>query len=211
VREAEELAAEWMRWMGFADAHVTGWGPDDGINVVATGAVAQIKMEAKPAGRPVVQALVGVAHAEGAVPLLFAMAGWTSEAKTWAKRANVALFGFTRDGTIQPHNPAARRIFSPPSQTVTTTPLTTNAKNPAPTTTPQARPAVPNQIPTTVLPVTLDPSDESDRIISQLQYLDSTLATPAKHKDSRVRAAAAENPACPPEVLAALLKRSRNH
>jgi len=43
-REAEEMAARWLRRFGHTDAVVTPPGPDNGIDVAARGAVAQIKL-----------------------------------------------------------------------------------------------------------------------------------------------------------------------
>ena len=45
------------------------------------------------------------------MPLIFAMAGWTTKAETWADRAKVALFDFTRDGLVRPHNTWAQKLF----------------------------------------------------------------------------------------------------
>src|SRR6202022_1367178 len=82
-REGGELAAAWMRWMGFEDAHVTIAGADGGIDVVSEQAVAQVKVEGSPSGRPAVQALFGIAAADGRQGLFFSLAGWTAEALSW--------------------------------------------------------------------------------------------------------------------------------
>ncbi len=59
ARDAELVAAEGMRFWGYADARATPVGADEGIDVTAGTAVAQVKMEGVPTGRPVVQALLG--------------------------------------------------------------------------------------------------------------------------------------------------------
>jgi hypothetical protein len=51
--DAESAAAAFMRRIGFADAKLTSSGSDGGIDVKATGAVAQVKMQWTPVGRPV--------------------------------------------------------------------------------------------------------------------------------------------------------------
>ncbi|MCX5255039.1 hypothetical protein OOK27_12850 [Streptomyces canus] len=58
ARDAELIAAEWMRYPGFADAVATPVGAD----VVSGRAVAQAKLEVKPTGRPTVQQLHGAAE-----------------------------------------------------------------------------------------------------------------------------------------------------
>jgi hypothetical protein len=68
---AEVNAADWMRYWGFLDARVTQSGSDGGIDVRATGAVAQVKREAKAVGRPAVQNLVGARGRDASLHLLF--------------------------------------------------------------------------------------------------------------------------------------------
>ena len=51
--------------------------PDAGIDVASKDAVAQVKMEGILTGRPIVQALFGVATAEGKRGLFFSLAGYT--------------------------------------------------------------------------------------------------------------------------------------
>lgn len=89
-RDAENYAAEYMRHLGFADATPTPAGSDGGIDVVASDAVAQVKMEGVATGRPVVQGLFGVATIEGKSSLMFSLAGYTAQALEWADRAGVA-------------------------------------------------------------------------------------------------------------------------
>lgn len=64
-QDAEENAAEWMRYMGYADAMVTNGGADGGIDVVSQHAVAQVKREAVAVGSPMIQKFYGAANASG--------------------------------------------------------------------------------------------------------------------------------------------------
>ena len=59
--DAELRARELMEFMGFADAQIGPRGPDGGVDVTSSRAVAQVKAQMKPTGRPVIQALHGVA------------------------------------------------------------------------------------------------------------------------------------------------------
>ena len=51
-RKAEEIAAAWLRRLGYPDALVTPVGADDGVDVSAFGAVAQVKWTGRPNRRP---------------------------------------------------------------------------------------------------------------------------------------------------------------
>jgi hypothetical protein len=113
ARDAETVAAEWMHWFGFNDARVTPVGPDGGIDVVAIKAVAQVKMEGVATGRPVIQALFGVAQADGKTGLFFSLAGYTAGAIEWAERVGLALFAFDLQGEPQPVTSAARSLMNP--------------------------------------------------------------------------------------------------
>jgi hypothetical protein len=109
--EAEQVAAEWMTFFGFGRARVTGSGTDGGLDVIADTGVAQVKMEALPAGRPAVQQLHGAAVVETKQSVFFAAAGFTDAAVDWADRAGVALFSFDLQGEPRPVNHAARRLY----------------------------------------------------------------------------------------------------
>ncbi len=101
-----------MRFMGFADAHTSpGGGPDGGIDVRSTRAVAQVKATVGAVGRPVVQQVCGVASLENVLGMVFAIGGFTDEAVDWAHDAGVALFVFDLAGGVEAMNGAARRVL----------------------------------------------------------------------------------------------------
>jgi hypothetical protein len=108
--EAEQVVAEWMGFMGFTNARPTPVGRDEGIDVRASDAIAQVKMEGVPTGRPVVQQLYGVATAETSLGLLFSLAGYTQEAISWANRVKLPLFRFNLQGEPEAANHAAREL-----------------------------------------------------------------------------------------------------
>lgn len=111
--DAEIYAAEYLRYLGFVDAIPTPAGSDGGIDVVSSHAIAQVKMEGVTTGRPVIQALLGVATIEGKVPVAFSLAGYTTQALEWADRARVACFEFAIDGSVVAVNAVARELRSP--------------------------------------------------------------------------------------------------
>jgi hypothetical protein len=76
-RDAEAAARDWMFYLGWDNAFLTSSGADGGVDVRASGAVAQVKAQLKPTGRPEVQQLHGVASHESAEALFFSLGGFT--------------------------------------------------------------------------------------------------------------------------------------
>ncbi|MGW7256525.1 restriction endonuclease [Streptomyces sp. NPDC054834] len=111
ARDAELAAVDWMRYLGFTDAVATPVGADEGIDVLAERAVAQVKKEGSPTTRPTVQQLHGVAAAKQRSALFFSMAGYTPPAIAWASQQGIALFQYDLQGTPQPVNPPALRLL----------------------------------------------------------------------------------------------------
>lgn len=110
--DAEQVAAEWMRHLGFGDARCTPAGTDGGVDVRSTGAVAQVKAQLSPVGRPELQALYGVARSEGRRPLFFSLMSYTAAALTWADEVGMALFRFDHGGLVEPVNAPAEELLA---------------------------------------------------------------------------------------------------
>jgi hypothetical protein len=108
--DAEVAAAEFMRTIGFADAKRTPSGADGGIDVIAAGAVAQVKTHMKPIGRPDLQRLCGVA--KGRTTLFFSLEGYTPEARKWGDLERMALFRFDYQGEASPINRVAKALMA---------------------------------------------------------------------------------------------------
>lgn len=109
--QAELAAAAWMRDWGFRDAHVTRRGSDGGVDVVSQDAVAQVKYEKKPTGRPAIQRLVGAAHGSAVDLYFFSLSGYTKEATAYGTRVGVALFSFAAEGTVHAVNTTAAKAL----------------------------------------------------------------------------------------------------
>jgi len=106
---AEGLASAHMRHLGFADVRLTGSGVDQGVDVIAAGAAAQVKFHARSAGGPEVQQLSGAAH--GLPDRLFYATGFTPAAFRAAEITGVALFAYEIiAGAVTPANDAARQL-----------------------------------------------------------------------------------------------------
>ena len=83
-----------MRAWGWHDAVVTPTGADGGIDVRATGAIAQVKWEAKQVGRAALQKLVGARALQHDLMLLFfSGAGYSREALVYADGIGMAQLG----------------------------------------------------------------------------------------------------------------------
>lgn len=111
-RDAEELASWFMREkLGMRGARITGSGNDGGIDVVADGAVAQVKHVSSPVGAPFVQAALGAGHGRDEV-LFFALSGYTRQAIEFAARAGVCLFRYDIYGDVRAQNQPARELVA---------------------------------------------------------------------------------------------------
>ncbi|PTT69235.1 restriction endonuclease, partial [Arthrobacter sp. HMWF013] len=111
-RDAEELAAWYMREdLGLNGARITGAGNDGGIDVVADGAVAQVKHVNAPVGAPLVQAALGAGHGRDSV-MFFALSGYTRQAGDFAGRAGVCLFQYDIYGEVRAVNEPARQMIA---------------------------------------------------------------------------------------------------
>jgi hypothetical protein len=123
---AEELAASYMRYLGFADATRTGhtYKADSGVDVTSARAVAQVKAHVRGKGvaRSALAQLVGDASvaAHRDKELLFFAVSFSADAQAFAQDGvtprPIALFTFdtARSATdpVAPANDAARRLVA---------------------------------------------------------------------------------------------------
>ncbi len=102
-----------MRQLGFDDASVTRGGPDGGIDVRSSSAVAQVKCWFKPVGTPDLQRLFGArGHQRHLKMLFFARSGYARGALDYAADHEIALYTFDDEGHISPVNDHARTLMS---------------------------------------------------------------------------------------------------
>jgi hypothetical protein len=110
-QDAELNAADWMRYWGYDDAHVTPSGPDAGLDIVAAQAVGQVKAMVGNVSGPDLQRLYGargLAHHKSM--LFFALANYTTAARTYAQHTGMAIFNYGIDGSMAPVNDIARQV-----------------------------------------------------------------------------------------------------
>jgi hypothetical protein len=123
---AETLAAAYMRWLGFADAATAGGihAADGGVDVRATGALAQVKanVRAPSTSREPLSRLVGDTlgkpyYAVGCRLLFFAMKPYSEDALAYAlePQISMALFLMDINGGVEAVNaPAAALVAARP-------------------------------------------------------------------------------------------------
>ncbi|MFI5500967.1 restriction endonuclease [Nocardia asteroides] len=101
--------------MGFTDAMATPTGPDGGVDVVSTGALAQVKWQGAQVGRPEVQRLFG---ARGQIYhkklFFFAASGYSQAAIVYADAQDIHLYTYDRIGNASAISRAAKAlVFNP--------------------------------------------------------------------------------------------------
>lgn len=107
--EAEELAVEWLRWIGVGDAVRVGG--DVALGIVGTDVRADVRFDPLPLERESLERLTTHFRADGAsLVVSFTFAGWTPAAFTWAEQHDVALVRFTFAGHLDPSNETARTL-----------------------------------------------------------------------------------------------------
>jgi hypothetical protein len=104
--EAEELAVEWLQWIGIVDAARL-----DNLHALGIhgGSVrANVSFDPLPMERDTLMRVVGHLRADGAgLVVSFAFAGWTPAAFAWAEEQDVPLVRFTFAGHLDPSNHSA--------------------------------------------------------------------------------------------------------
>ncbi len=100
-RDAEDLAKDFMVFLGFRDASTTSLGADGGVDVTSSAAIGQVKMHNKGVPRYDIQRLVGEASVSQKLPIFFAMS-YSRDAISWSEEHGIALYKFERSGDISP-------------------------------------------------------------------------------------------------------------
>lgn len=100
-RQAEKLAARWMKYMGAMDARVSQATRDGGVDVISSRFAAEVKHHAVPVGPVPVRAIAGVAYSQGKIPVFFSLNGYTRDAESFGRQAGVLLFVYDPElGTL---------------------------------------------------------------------------------------------------------------
>src|SRR5690606_30375991 len=89
---AEQLVAEWMRYLREESAEATRFSSDGGVDVASSHYIAQVKNYAGTVGVASIRELAGVAAVDGRNPLFFTSGAYASGAVAFANRLGMPLF-----------------------------------------------------------------------------------------------------------------------
>ncbi|MBF6427482.1 restriction endonuclease [Nocardia cyriacigeorgica] len=110
--DAERLAAQIMKNLGYKGVRLTNGGADGGIDVWSNTGIAQVKLHSKPTGRPDLQRLRGALGPNSAQEtLFFTFAGYSRFALEYADQVGMALFCYRIDGTYFAANNNAAKVI----------------------------------------------------------------------------------------------------
>nr|WP_280451432.1 restriction endonuclease [Nocardia cyriacigeorgica] len=111
--QAEQNAARQMRALGYTDARVTPPGPDGGIDVLSSTAVAQVKWRGAQVSRPDLHRLYGARGGRHHLDMLFfAATNYSGPAIQYANEVDIALFVYFPTGELDPVNRSAQRLVT---------------------------------------------------------------------------------------------------
>ena len=105
---AEENAAGWLRYWGYADAVVIP--ADSGVAVRSRNALAQVRFEAYDIDQPDLQRLVGARRLGKESLFFFTGSGFSTAATEYADLMGICLVKYDLSGAVLPLNAAAGRI-----------------------------------------------------------------------------------------------------
>lgn len=114
IRTAQDVrtaAAQYLRWLGFADVRATERNSASGIDLRGSGVVAHVDPTTEPTTPRAVETLWLNGLNESVAAVCFSLAGYARESRVRADRLTVALFVLDLTGTPQPVNDAADELL----------------------------------------------------------------------------------------------------
>lgn len=111
ARDALTAAAQYLKWLGFADVRLAGDRTASGIDLRGDGLVAQVDPTTLPTPLRDVECLWLNCANEDATGAFFSLAGYANDARARADRLGVPLFVMDLAGAPQPVNEAADRLI----------------------------------------------------------------------------------------------------
>ncbi|MYT92496.1 hypothetical protein GTY40_15785 [Streptomyces sp. SID8359] len=110
--DAVSAAALYLTWLGYREVARPRTRPAGGIDLRATGLVAQVDATTRPVELRAVECLWLNALGASAAGVLFSLAGYVAEARARAEGIGLPLFVMDLDGTPQPVNSPADELVS---------------------------------------------------------------------------------------------------
>lgn len=100
-REAEYVAAQWMRYLGATSCRVTQASRDGGMDIVSDTHVAEVKHHQSPVGVNFVRQIYGAATGASKQALFFSLSEFTRAAEEFANANSIPLFRYNpQEGTL---------------------------------------------------------------------------------------------------------------
>jgi hypothetical protein len=119
AHDALAAAAQYLKWLGFADVRLAGDRTANGIDLRGKGLVAQVDPSTQATRVREVECLWLNCANEDAAGAFFSLAGYAKDARTRADQLGVPLFVMDLTGAPQPVNDAADVLVEsgPPTRT----------------------------------------------------------------------------------------------
>jgi len=111
-RDAEIVAREWMVYFGFTDAKVTRVGRDNGIDIISSQAIGQVKFKGVKTPRNDIKTLHSDMMINSKRGVFFSLHGYAKPAIELADQLKIALFEFDYQGVPQAVNASARYLLA---------------------------------------------------------------------------------------------------
>ncbi|MEW1656095.1 hypothetical protein [Streptomyces sp. NPDC093707] len=112
ARDCVTAAAQYLKWLGFADVARAQERTASGVDLRGTGVVAQVDPTTRATGLREVECVWLNGLADSAVAVFFSLAGYARDARSRADDLHVPLFVMDLTGTPQPVNDAADELIT---------------------------------------------------------------------------------------------------
>ncbi len=113
ARDCVSAAAQYLKWLGFADVARSQERTAAGVDLRGTGVVAQVDPTTRATTLRDIECLWLNGLADSAVAVFFSLAGYARDARSRADDLHVPLFVMDLTGTPQPVNDAADELIGP--------------------------------------------------------------------------------------------------
>jgi hypothetical protein len=113
AKGGEELVAQWLRWLQFANVEVTPERRDGGFDVIADNYLVQVKTLSRDyVGVAPVREIYGVAQSEEKLPMFWVRGTLSDDALAFANKVEMPVFQFSpEEGLINPANDSASTLL----------------------------------------------------------------------------------------------------
>ncbi|MGD3111608.1 hypothetical protein [Streptomyces sp. YGL11-2] len=112
ARDCVTAAAQYLKWLGFADIARTQERTASGVDLKGTGVVAQVDPTTRSTGLREIECVWLNGLTDAAIAVFFSLAGYARDARSRADDLHIPLFVMDLTGTPQPVNDAADELIT---------------------------------------------------------------------------------------------------